>query len=183
MQVEKTYLQGVFLITPDVFHDARGYFYEFFNLKKFEEQTGLQVQFVQDNIAKSDRGILRGLHFQTGDYAQAKLVSVFKGKVLDVVVDLRKNSPTFGQYFSVILDEIKKQQLFIPRGFAHAYLCLEDDTIFYYKVDNYYHKESELGIRYDDPDLNIDWQFDLSGINLSEKDKNSVFLKDLMDKL
>jgi len=183
MLVESIHLPGVLLITPDVHYDNRGYFYEFFNLKKFKEQTGLQIEFVQDNLAKSDKGTLRGLHFQTGKYAQAKLVSVLKGKVLDVVVDVRKNSPAFGKYFSVILDDKNKQQLFIPRGFAHAYLCLENDTLFYYKVDNHYHKKSEQGIRFDDPDVQIDWQFDLSQINLSEKDKNLPYLKNIMNLL
>jgi len=183
MQVKKTDIPGVLLITPDVFYDDRGYFFEYYNRKKFQEATGLQVDFVQDNLAQSNRGVLRGLHFQTGKYAQAKLVSVLKGKVLDVIVDLRKDSPAFGRYFSVVLDDRQKQQLFIPRGFAHAYLCLEDDTLFYYKVDNYYHKESERGIIYNDPDIAIDWPYDLSKVDLSEKDKKLPYLKDIMNQL
>jgi len=183
MQIESVGLQGAFLITPDIFYDDRGYFYEFFNQQKFQEKTGLSIHFVQDNIAQSHKGILRGLHFQTGDYAQAKLVSVLRGKVLDVIVDLRKKSSTFGQYFSVILNDNQKQQLFIPRGFAHAYLCMQDDTLFYYKVDNYYHQSSESGIRFDDPDIHIDWPVDISQVVLSEKDRNLAYLKDIIDQL
>lgn len=183
MQVESVHMEGLFLITPDVFQDNRGFFYEFFNREKFQKETGLSIDFVQDNLAKSTRGTLRGLHFQAGEYAQAKLVSVLKGKVLDVVVDIRKNSPDFGKYFSVILDDKKRQQLFIPRGFAHAYLCLEDDTVFFYKVDAPYHKESERGIRFDDPDIHIDWSYDLSRIIISEKDQKLGFLKDIISEL
>jgi len=171
MKIVPTPLQDCFVIEPSIFEDSRGFFFEFFNEKTFLEETGINIHFVQDNLAKSGRGSLRGLHFQNGTHAQAKLVSVLRGAVLDVVVDIRKTSPSFGQYFSVELNSTNKLQLYVPRGFAHAYLCLEDDTLFYYKVDNYYHKASESGIIYNDKDLNIDWKFDLSKIILSEKDK------------
>jgi len=181
MKIIPTTLADSFIIEPAVFKDARGFFYEFFNADKFRDETGIMVQFIQDNLAKSDRGALRGLHFQKGDYAQAKLVSVIQGSVLDVIVDIRRNSKTFGKTFSVELNSQNKLQLYVPRGFAHAYLCLEDNTLFYYKVDNYYHKESEGGIIYNDPDLNINWQFDLSEIILSDKDKKLPLFKDLID--
>jgi dTDP-4-dehydrorhamnose 3,5-epimerase len=183
MKIIPTNLTGSFIIEPMVFEDNRGFFYEFFNAEKFADETGNAIQFVQDNLAKSDIGALRGLHFQKGNFAQAKLVSVLQGAVLDVIVDIRKDSKTFGQHFSVELNSRNKKQLFVPRGFAHAYLCLENDTLFYYKVDNYYHKESEGGIKYNDPDLSIDWQFDLSKIILSEKDEELPFLKDIIETL
>jgi len=183
MKIIPTILTDSFIVKPAVFEDKRGFFYEFFNTEKFKSKTGIQVQFVQDNLAKSDKGALRGLHFQKGDYAQAKLVSVLQGAVLDVIVDIRKESETFGKSFSIELNNRNKLQLFVPRGFAHAYLCLEDDTLFYYKVDNYYHKESEGGIIYNDPDLHIDWQFDLSKIILSDKDKDLPLLKDIIETL
>ena len=180
MKVIPIFLKDSFIIEPTVFEDSRGFFYEFFNEKDFQEKTGLQVHFVQDNLAKSHKGTLRGFHFQKGIYAQAKLISVIKGSVLDVVVDIRKDSATFGQHYSVVLSEQNKKQLFIPRGFAHAYLCLEDNTLFNYKVDNYYNKESEGGIRYNDPDLQIDWGYDLSTVILSDKDKVQAFFKEIM---
>jgi len=183
MKIIPTNLSGSFIIEPMVFEDNRGFFYEFFNTEKFYHNTEISIQFIQDNLAKSDKGALRGLHFQKGKFAQAKLVSVLQGAVLDIIVDIRKDSKTFGQYFSVELNDKNKKQLFVPRGFAHAYLCLKDNTLFYYKVDNYYHKESEGGIIYNDPDLSIDWQFDLSEIILSEKDKKLPLLKDIIDDL
>ncbi len=170
MKVEKTFLQGCFLLTPQVFEDDRGYFYESFNEKKFRALTGIDVNFVQDNVSKSSKGVLRGLHFQKGEHAQAKLVKVLKGKVLDVAVDLRKGSKTYGRSFSVILDTEKHQQLYIPRGFAHGFHVLENESIFSYKCDNFYNKESESGIVYNDERLNIDWN--ISGkVIVSEKDK------------
>ena len=171
MNVTKTGLKDCFLIEPQIFGDDRGYFFESFNQKLFAEKTGLDIHFVQDNQSKSDRGVLRGLHFQTGEYAQAKLVRVIKGKALDVVVDLRQSSPTYGQKFSVILSEENQKQLFVPRGFAHGFSVLEDHTIFIYKCDNYYNKTSENGVIYNDPTLNIDWMLDHDEIKLSEKDK------------
>ena len=171
MIAEETYLKGCYIITPDVFADDRGYFFESFNQKKFKDLTGLEMKFVQDNQSKSNRGVLRGLHFQTEAYAQAKLVRVIKGSVLDVCVDLRENSITFGNSFSIILDDIKCNQLFVPRGFAHGFLVLEDETIFSYKCDNYYNKASESGIIFNDKTLDINWDFPSEEIILSEKDK------------
>ena len=170
MIVEKTYLKGCFVITPRVFKDERGYFYESFNNQEFKEKTGCQVNFVQDNQSLSSRGVLRGLHFQNGAHAQTKLVRVVKGSVLDVCVDVREGSSTFGQHFSIVLDAKSHQQLFVPRGFAHGFLVLEDDTIFSYKCDNYYHKPSEKGILYNDKTLAIDWNFPKTQLILSEKD-------------
>lgn len=170
MKVEHTHLEGCFIITPKVFGDERGYFFESFNQDIFEKETGVSVNFVQDNQSKSSKGVLRGLHFQKGKHAQAKLVRVIKGKVLDVAVDVRPNSKTYGQHVSVILDETNNKQLFVPRGFAHGFLVLEDHTIFSYKCDNFYNKQSEDGIIYNDPSLNIDWNFPERELILSEKD-------------
>ena len=171
MIIDNTTLKDCFVVIPDVFEDSRGCFYESFNKANFEKTTGLSVDFVQDNLSKSVRGVLRGLHFQTGNYEQAKLVRVIKGSVWDVCVDLRKESSTFGQYFSIILDDIKHKQLFIPRGFAHGFLVLEEETIFAYKCDNYYHKPSEKGIIFNDKTLNIHWNFPEEQMILSEKDR------------
>lgn len=170
MIVEETPLEGCFLISPKVFLDDRGYFFESFNKKEFEKLTGTSVNFVQDNQSKSAKGVLRGLHFQTGLFEQAKLVTVISGSVLDVCVDLRPDSRSFGKHFSVILNETYKNQVFIPRGFAHGFLVLEDSTIFSYKCDNYYNKESERGIIYNDKNLNIDWGYNSEKLILSEKD-------------
>ena len=172
MNINETKLEGCFVIQPKVFNDKRGYFSETFNLKEFNSNLGLNIQFVQDNESQSSKGVLRGLHYQKEEHAQAKLVRVIKGSVLDVIVDIRKDSQTFGQHFSIILSETNKTQLFVPRGFAHGFLVLEDDTIFSYKCDNFYNKTSESGIAYNDPDLNINWQFPEDQIMLSEKDKN-----------
>lgn len=177
MTVEETYLKECFVVTPKIIKDERGYFFESFNKAQFEKKTGIDANFVQDNQSQSLKGVLRGLHFQTGEFAQAKLVRVIKGKVLDVCVDLRKQSPTFGKYFSIILDDIKKKQLFIPRGFAHGFLVLEDNTIFSYKCDNYYNKASEKGIIYNDKTLNIDWKLSKNNVILSKKDKTYPTLK------
>ena len=170
MIIEQTSLRDCFVIKPQIFRDERGYFLESFNHLKFQKSTGLSVQFVQDNLSKSNKGVLRGLHFQIEEYEQAKLVWVIKGSVLDVCVDLRQNSETFGHYFSIILDDRSHKQLFIPKGFAHGFLTLEDETIFAYKCDNFYHKPSERGIVYNDKTLNIDWDFPEHQIILSEKD-------------
>lgn len=172
MKIEETYLKGCFVISPKIIEDDRGYFFESFNQRLFQELTGITINFVQDNQSKSSRGVLRGLHYQTGDHAQAKLVKVINGKVLDVCADLRPDSRTFGQHFSIVLDAVTNKQLFIPRGFAHGFLVLEDDTLFSYKCDNYYNRLSEEGIRYNDPSLNIDWNFPENELILSEKDKN-----------
>lgn len=171
MEIERTYLNDCYLITPKVFVDERGNFFESFNKNRFHQLTGLDIDFVQDNQSTSQRGVLRGLHFQTGDFQQAKLVRVIKGSVLDVAVDIRPQSKTFGQYFSVVLSAKNNKQLYIPKGFAHGFLVLEDDTIFAYKCDNYYNKASESGIIFNDPSLQIDWGFPESDLIISEKDK------------
>ena len=171
MKAEETELKGCFILTPSFFKDERGSFFESFNQVQFNRLIGQNLNFVQDNQSKSSKGVLRGLHFQTGDYAQAKLVRVINGKVLDVCVDIRPESKTFGNSFSIILDDIENKQLFIPRGFAHGFLVLEDKTIFSYKCDNYYNKSSESGIIYNDSSLEINWNFTENKVLLSEKDK------------
>lgn len=179
MNFKETNLRDCFVIEPRVFRDHRGYFFESFNKQVFEQETILKVNFVQDNEAFSNRGVLRGLHFQKREFAQAKLVRVIKGKVLDVAVDIRPNSKTFGKHFSIVLSEENKKQLFVPRGFAHGYSVLEDNTIFAYKCDNYYYPKQEGGIIYNDKDLNIDWMLEEEEIQLSEKDKVQPKLKEL----
>lgn len=172
MKVTQTDLKGCFILEPKIFNDGRGYFFESFNKRVFEEKTGLSINFVQDNQSISQRGTVRGLHIQKGDFVQAKIVRIIKGKVLDVVVDVRRNSKTFGQSFSCILSEENRKQLFIPKGFLHGFSVLEDNTIFAYKCDNYYNKDSEDGVLYNDAYLNIDWKLKKEEIILSEKDKN-----------
>ena len=169
MEVKKTKISGVFLIKPQVFKDNRGHFFESFNSKKFNESTGLDVQFVQDNQSLSSKNVLRGLHFQHPPFSQAKLVSVIKGEVLDVVVDIRKESDTFGEYIAENLNEENHHQLFIPEGMAHGFLTLKDDTIFSYKCSNYYDKSSEDGIIWNDGNLKIDWK--IKNPLVSEKDQ------------
>ena len=169
MEVKKTKINGVFLIKPQVFKDNRGHFFESFNSKKFNESTGLDVQFVQDNQSLSSKNVLRGLHFQHPPFAQAKLVSVIKGEVLDVVVDIRKESDTYGEYIAENLNEENHHQLFIPEGMAHGFLTLKDDTIFSYKCSNYYDKGSEDGIIWNDSNLKIDWK--IKNPLVSEKDQ------------
>lgn len=179
MKVEETFLKGCFVISPTVYEDRRGYFFESFNKRRFKEQTSIDIEFVQDNQSMSSRGVLRGLHYQTGEFAQAKLVRVTKGKVLDVCVDLRPDSKTFSKYFSIVLDEHNKKQLFVPRGFAHGFLVLEDHTIFNYKCDNFYHREAEEGIIYNDPEINIDWgTYDFDFL-LSERDSKLPMLESI----
>ncbi|WP_299900389.1 dTDP-4-dehydrorhamnose 3,5-epimerase [uncultured Aquimarina sp.] len=170
MEIEKTPLKDCFVLKPRVFNDDRGSFFESFNLKTFKKVTGLEIDFVQDNQSISSKGVLRGLHFQKGEYAQAKLVRVAKGKVLDVAIDLRKDSPSFGKHFSIELSDQNNYQLFVPRGFAHGFVVLSEEAIFNYKCDNFYNKESESGIRFNDPILNINWQLDIEEVLLSEKD-------------
>jgi len=170
MIVKETKLKGCFLIEPTVFKDRRGYFFESYNQQKFNESIGLNINFIQDNESFSSKGVLRGLHYQIGKYAQAKLVRVIKGNVLDIAVDLRNNSPTFGEYVSIELSEDNKAQLFIPRGFAHGFVVLSDTAIFSYKCDNFYNKQSEGGIIYNDKDLNIDWILSENDFIVSEKD-------------
>lgn len=171
MKIIETPLKDCYIIEPTIFEDERGYFYEKFNEKKFHELTGLDTHFVQDNVSKSSYGVLRGLHLQKGEHAQAKLVSCAEGKVFDVAVDLRPDSSTFGKWFGVELSDENKLQLFIPRGFAHGFSVLSPTAIFTYKCDNYYNKESESGVIWNDKDLDIDWKLPLSDIILSEKDQ------------
>jgi dTDP-4-dehydrorhamnose 3,5-epimerase len=170
MKAIETKLKGCFILDPTVFKDPRGYFFESFNQNKFSELIGQEIKFVQDNESFSSKGVLRGLHFQSGDYAQAKLVRVVKGTVLDVVVDMRKESSTFSKHFSIELSEENKRQLFVPRGFAHGFIVLSETAIFSYKCDNFYDKASEKGLRYDDPLLGIDWRLPAKEFIISEKD-------------
>lgn len=158
MQIEQTHIEGCFIIHNKLFADERGYFFESFNTQTFEKQTGLQTHFVQDNQSFSTFGVVRGLHFQTGEHAQAKLVRVLQGKVLDVAVDIRKDSKTFGQHVAVELDDTHSKQFFVPRGFAHGFIVLSETAQFFYKCDNFYNKESESGLLYNDASLNINWQ-------------------------
>ena len=174
MKVEKTNIDGVFVIEPKVFGDSRGYFFESFSAKDFQDQTGMNISFVQDNESLSSKGTIRGLHFQKPPYTQAKLVRVIKGAVQDIIVDLRKNSPTYGQHFKIVLSEENKTQLFVPEGFAHGFLVLEDNTIFQYKCNKYYEPSSEGSVKWNDPQLNIEWMIDSEEEGLlSAKDKNA----------
>lgn len=172
MTVKQSPLKDCFVIEPNVFEDERGSFFESFNQKNFEENTGIEIEFVQDNQSVSQYGTIRGLHFQTGDFAQAKLIRVAKGKVLDVVVDMRPDSKTYLKQFSYVLTGENNHQLFVPRGFAHGFACLSEDVIFVYKCDNYYHKASESGILFNDKTLDIDWQIPKKDQIVSEKDQN-----------
>lgn len=178
MEVKKTDIEGVFVIEPRVFGDERGYFFESFNEREFREKTGIDVKFVQDNESKSRYGVLRGLHFQKAPYEQAKLVRVVKGRVLDVAVDIRKGSPTFGKYTAVELTGDNHRQCFIPRGFAHGFCVLSEEAVFQYKCDEYYHPDAEDAIAWDDPDIAIEWPIPANDIILSEKDKHHPRLRD-----
>lgn len=177
MRVEETGLKGCFVLEPKVFSDSRGSFFESFNQSVFEELTGRSGRFVQDNQSTSVYGVIRGLHFQQGEHAQAKLVRVLEGSVLDVAVDLRPESATYGQWFSITLSAENHLQLYIPRGFAHGFSVLSPTAVFAYKCDNGYHKASEGGIRYDDPVLNIDWKIPAEHVSLSDKDLLLPLLK------
>lgn len=183
MKIEETPLQDCYIIHDTVFKDDRGYFFESFNANRFRSLTGVTEHFVQDNQSASTYGVLRGLHMQTGESAQAKLVRVLEGSVLDVAVDLRKYSATFGKNFAVELTAENHKQLYIPRGFAHGFVVLSDKAVFFYKCDNFYDKESELGIMYDDPDLKINWQLPVEDLILSEKDKKNFYLADILHRL
>lgn len=176
--VRQTSIDGLIVIEPHVFHDGRGYFFESFNTREFREATGLKTTFVQDNQAKSCYGVLRGLHFQLPPYSQAKLVSVVVGKVLDVAVDLRKGSATYGKYEAVELSQDNHLQMYIPRGFAHGYLVLSKTALFQYKCDRFYAPASEGGLAWNDPDIGIDWPIDVQDILLSDKDRNRGLFKD-----
>lgn len=166
-----TKLEGCFIIEPRIIQDERGYFMESFNENTFQNGIGKQVRFVQDNQSFSSKGVLRGLHYQTGKHAQAKLVRVLQGKVLDVAVDIRPDSPTYGQYEAVILSGENQVQFFVPRGFAHGFLVLSETATFFYKCDNFYDKESEGGIIYNDDTIKVDWQFPTEDLLISDKDK------------
>lgn len=178
MQVIKTPLEGVLVIEPKVFQDSRGFFVETYNEERYM-QVGITARFVQDNMSASTYGVVRGLHFQRPPYTQAKLVSCIEGEVLDVAVDLRKDSPTYGQWYSVVLSAENHRQFFIPRGFAHGFSVLSPTAIFAYKCDNLYHPEADGGLMLNDPILNIDWRVPKDQMILSDKDKNHPFLKDL----
>ena len=170
MEIQETGLKDCLIIKPRVFEDSRGYFFESFNSKTFEEKTGLSGKFVQDNQSYSSYGVIRGLHAQAGEFAQAKLVRVLKGEVLDVAVDARPNSPTFGKHFAIKLSEENRLQLYIPRGFIHGFSVLSKTAEFFYKCDNFYNKAPEFGVIYNDPQLNIDWLIPEVDVEISEKD-------------
>ena len=176
MKFERLEIPDLVLCTPNIFSDDRGYFFESFNQKAFENFIGFEVNFCQDNESKSIKNVLRGLHFQLLPFAQSKLVRVIQGRVLDVAVDIRKGSPYFGKYVAVELNEENKNQLFIPRGFAHGFLVLSDEAIFSYKVDNYYFKESDRGVLFNDSQIGIDWGVLTDELLLSEKDENQPLL-------
>lgn len=178
MTIEKTAIENLIIINPTVFPDERGYFFEAYNQVKFQE-NGINYNFIQDNQSFSKRGVIRGLHLQINPFPQAKLVRVLEGEILDVVVDLRKNSPTYGQHVSVVLSAENKKQLMVPHGFAHGFSVLSETASVLYKVDQSYHKESERGIRYDDPILNIDWQVNTEEVIVSEKDLVLSAFKDI----
>ena len=171
MTIKESPLKDCYIVEPMVFEDERGYFYEQFNEQKFEKLTGMNGHFLQDNISKSSYGVLRGLHLQKGDQSQAKLVSCLEGKVWDVAVDLRADSPTFGKWFGIELSDENKLQFYVPRGFGHGFSVLTETAIFAYKCDNFYNKESEGGVLWSDSDLQIDWKLPMTDVLLSEKDK------------
>lgn len=178
MEYIKTSIEGVWVIEPQVFKDARGYFMETWKQADFDKNIGRHVEFVQDNESHSSYGVLRGLHMQAGEWSQAKLVRVIQGKVLDVAVDVRKGSKTFGKYVAVELSEDNKRQFFIPRGFAHGFLVLSEEATFVYKVDNVYAPQSEVCIRWNDPTIGIDWPIDREQVLTSEKDLKGISLKE-----
>lgn len=177
MEYKETDIKGVWVIEPKVFNDARGYFFEAWKKEEFESNIGF-VNFIQDNESKSTRGVLRGLHYQKGEFSQAKLVRVISGTVIDVAVDIRRSSPTFGRYVAVELSAENKRQLFIPRGMAHGFLVLSDEAVFTYKVDNVYAPQAEACIRFDDPTIGIEWPIDSTEMLLSPKDQNGKSLQD-----
>ena len=178
MEIIKTRIEGVLVVEPKVFGDARGYFFESFNAREFAEKTGMDITFVQDNESRSKYGVLRGLHFQLPPYTQSKLVRVVKGRVLDVAVDLRKGSPTYGQHVSCELTEDNHRQFFVPKGFAHGFCVLSEDAIFQYKCDNFYAPQADAGISILDTSLGIDWGIEMDKAFLSEKDTKHPCLKD-----
>lgn len=177
MKAEQTPLKDCYVIHDTVYSDERGYFFESFNAETFKKETGHDIPFVQDNQSRSTKGVLRGLHFQKGEFSQSKLVRVIRGEVLDVAVDLRRSSPTYGQYFSLVLSENSRTQLFVPRGFAHGFVVLSDVADFFYKCDNLYNKASEAGIRFDDPDIKVNWQMQPEQLIISSKDAELPLLR------
>jgi dTDP-4-dehydrorhamnose 3,5-epimerase len=179
MKVEATKLKDCYIVHDTVFTDSRGYFFESFNQQTFAKLTGLDISFVQDNQSKSTKGVLRGLHFQQGEHAQAKLVRVLEGRVLDVAVDIRPHSPTFGKHIAVELTAENHVQFFVPRGFAHGFIVLSDEATFFYKCDNFYNKASEGGLMYNDAELDIDWALEETELILSDKDKTNPSLNDI----
>lgn len=178
MECVETELDGAFILNPKIIRDERGYFMESFNEHTFEKITGQKIHFVQDNQSYSTKGVLRGLHYQCGEYAQAKLVRVLQGEVWDVAVDIRPESPTFGKHVGVLLSGENQKQFFIPRGFAHGFIVLSDTATFFYKCDNYYNKENEGGIIYNDAEIGIDWQMGKDSLIISDKDKVLPSIKD-----
>ena len=169
MNIEQTFIKDLVLISPSVFEDARGYFFEAYNKSKFSD-LGITIDFVQDNQSFSKKGTLRGLHYQNPPFAQTKLVRVLQGEIIDITVDLRKDSPTYGKHFSVLLSAENKKQLLVPQGFAHGFSVISETAVVLYKCDQYYNKQSEGGIRFDDAQLNIDWGMDLKDAIVSDKD-------------
>ena len=180
MKIRETYIQGLIVIEPEVFGDSRGYFFESFSAAKFAEQVGIQVPFVQDNESRSSYGVVRGLHMQLPPHAQAKLVRVVEGRVLDVAVDLRKDSPTFGKHFAIELTGENHLQVYIPRGFAHGFSVLSESAVFQYKCDGYYAPEAEAAIAWNDPELGVDWKLPQEDVVLSAKDRNHPTLKEFI---
>ena len=178
MEVIKTDIEGVFIIEPKVFGDARGYFFESYSAREFKDKTGLDIAFVQDNESKSRYGVLRGLHFQLPPYTQSKLVRCVKGKVLDVAVDIRKGSPTYGKYAMCELTEENHRQFFVPKGMAHGFVVLSEEAVFQYKCDEFYHPEAEGAIAWDDSEISIEWPVKAEDVLLSEKDKHHPCLND-----
>ena len=180
MKVLTTAIDGVFIIEPRVFGDSRGYFFESYNAGDFKTQIGLEINFVQDNESSSHYGVVRGLHFQLPPFTQSKLLRCVRGRVLDVAVDIRKNSPTYGKYVTCELTEENHRQFFVPKGFAHGFCVLSENAIFQYKCDEFYHPEAEGAIAWNDPDIKIPWPINADEIELSEKDKHHPFLKDFI---
>ena len=180
MRVTKSDIEGIVIIEPEIFSDERGYFFEAYSQRIFDEQVG-PVRFVQENESKSRYGVVRGLHYQRGEAAQAKLVSVVRGRVLDIAVDIRKSSPTFGKYVAIELSEQNKRQVFIPRGFAHGFAVLSDEAVFHYRCDNYYVPTEERGIAWNDPEIGIDWGVPTESIILSAKDTENPLLREAAD--
>lgn len=180
MKIKETHIPGLLVVEPQVYGDSRGYFFESFNAAKFAEQTGIDTQFVQDNESRSSYGVVRGLHMQLPPHAQAKLVRVVEGRVLDVAVDLRKDSPTFGKHFAIELTGENHLQVYIPKGFAHGFSVLSETAVFQYKCDGYYAPASEVAIAWNDPDLAIDWKLPIEAVVLSDKDRNHPSLKEFI---